>query len=70
VTLCYRPQQVELHIKDDGCGFDPQQVSSEHLGLGIMCERAETIGATLKIQSRPDQGTHIEVVWPKPPAEE
>ena len=24
VTLGYRPQQVELHIKHDGCGFGPQ----------------------------------------------
>jgi signal transduction histidine kinase len=66
VSLSCQAQQVELHIKDDGRGFEPEQVRPEHLGLGIMRERAETIGAALRIQSQPGQGTHIEVVWPDP----
>jgi signal transduction histidine kinase len=70
VDLCCQPEQVELHIKDDGRGFEPEGVSPEHLGLGIMRERAETIGAAFKLQSRPGQGTHIEVVWPKPAPQE
>ncbi len=70
VSLSCWPRQVELHIKDDGCGFEPEQVSPEHLGLAIMRERAETIGATFELHSRPGQGTHIEVVWPKPPPKE
>jgi signal transduction histidine kinase len=70
VSLCCQPQQVELHIKDDGRGFEPEQVSPEHLGLGIMRERAETIGANFKLQSRPGQGTHIEVLWSNPQPKE
>jgi PAS domain S-box-containing protein len=66
VNLRCQSEQVELHIEDDGCGFELGNVSPEHLGLGIMHERAETIGATLKLQSRPAQGTQIDVVWPVP----
>ena len=42
-----------LSISDDGRGFDPAQVPHDHLGLGIMQERAEAIGATLTIDSQP-----------------
>jgi signal transduction histidine kinase len=56
-------ERVELSIRDDGCGFDSQSVSSERLGLGIMRERAEAIGARLEIESEPGHGTQILVVW-------
>lgn len=56
-------KRVELRISDDGCGFDPAAVPLDHLGLGIMRERAEAIGAKLEIISRPDQGTQIRVKW-------
>jgi two-component system nitrate/nitrite sensor histidine kinase NarX len=56
---------VELRISDDGCGFDVEQVSPDHLGLGIMRERAEGIGATLNIASQPGHGTQILVTWEK-----
>ncbi len=57
------PGQVELHISDDGCGFDPSIFSPEHLGLGIMRERAENIGAHIHIKSAVNQGTQISVIW-------
>jgi ligand-binding sensor domain-containing protein/signal transduction histidine kinase len=55
--------RVELCIRDDGCGFDLQNVSPERLGLGIMHERAAAIGARLEIESEPDHGTQVFVVW-------
>jgi two-component system, LuxR family, sensor kinase FixL len=54
---------VVLRISDDGRGFDPDQVSPESLGLGIMRERAEAIGAALTIESRVGHGTQVSVVW-------
>jgi signal transduction histidine kinase len=59
----FPPASVELHISDDGRGFDPASVPPDHLGLDIMRERAEAIGATLKIDSQPGHGTQITVVW-------
>jgi nitrate/nitrite-specific signal transduction histidine kinase len=63
VRLRCQPEGVELHIRDDGCGFDPESISPESLGLGIMHERAETIGATLTVESEIGRGTEIMVVW-------
>lgn len=54
---------IALRISDDGCGFDPEDVSPDHLGLGIMRERAEEIGATLDIRSTPGTGTEVTVRW-------
>jgi signal transduction histidine kinase len=54
---------IELEIRDDGRGFDIQDVPPDHLGLGIMRERAEAIGAQLEIESEPGQGTRVCVTW-------
>jgi len=56
---------VELRIIDDGCGFDPSCIPPDHLGLGIMRERAQAVGATLTIESQLGHGTQIIVVWEK-----
>ena len=57
---------VLLSVEDDGIGFDPSVVSPENLGLGIMKERAESIGAGLLIQSSLGKGTRMMLDW-KPP---
>ena len=54
---------VELRVSDDGRGFDPQSVPPESLGLGIMRERAEAIGAALNVDSEVGHGTQVVVVW-------
>lgn len=63
IHLNGQPGRVELWIADDGCGFDPATVSGNHFGLGIMRERAEAIGATLKITSRSNGGTQVLLLW-------
>ena len=50
-------------VRDDGRGFDPANAPPDRLGLGIMRERAQAIGATLTIDSQPGQGTRIRAVW-------
>jgi PAS domain S-box-containing protein len=64
VTLDRAPQQVCLEIMDNGRGFDPAAVKGKHMGLRIMHERAQSIGASLQVDSKPGQGTCIQVVWP------
>jgi len=67
-------RQVEIHlgcqaghmnlcIKDDGLGFDPGAIPADHMGIAIMRERASSIGACLKIESQPGQGTTVELDW-------
>lgn len=57
------PVRVRLSISDDGQGFDPAAVPLDHLGLGIIRERAQAIGATLHIDSRAGRGTVVEAFW-------
>jgi two-component system nitrate/nitrite sensor histidine kinase NarX len=67
IHLQYAPNAVELHIQDDGRGFDPGATSTGHSGLSMMRERAETIGATLSITSEPGHGTMITARWAEAP---
>jgi signal transduction histidine kinase len=67
VNLRCQPEWVELGISDDGRGFDPSSVPPDHLGLGIMHERARKVGATLTIESQPGQGTQVLVTWQNTP---
>jgi two-component system nitrate/nitrite sensor histidine kinase NarX len=55
-----------LLIEDDGVGYStPAEGSSpgEHIGLTIMEERARRIGAEMRIESEPGDGTRIEVIF-------
>jgi PAS domain S-box-containing protein len=54
---------VELRIRDDGQGFDMQQVFSGHYGLGMMHERAEAAGILLSVASSPGHGTELTARW-------
>jgi signal transduction histidine kinase len=69
VSLHCQPAQIELAIKDDGQGFDPDQmIGTDHYGLLIMRERAEEAGASLEINSQINRGTSILLTWRVDPA--
>ena len=55
--------QVRLSITDNGTGFDTTNLTPGHLGLKIMRERGETIGAKFNIYSKPGEGTQVTVTW-------
>lgn len=66
VALDFGSDTVSLNIADDGCGFDLPDSPAEmapggHFGLLGMQERAEIVGARLKIKSARGQGTAVEV---------
>lgn len=63
VRLRLTDAQATLVIKDNGRGFDIANVPTSHLGLTIMRERAEAIGAEIAINSRHGRGTEVEVFW-------
>lgn len=54
---------VLLSIKDNGRGFDIEKIPHNRLGLGIMYERAQAIGASLTFDSSPGEGTQVTVLW-------
>jgi signal transduction histidine kinase len=55
--------RVLLAVADDGAGFDLEsaRARSRRLGLISMQERAESLGGTLSISSRPGDGTRVAV---------
>jgi signal transduction histidine kinase len=61
VQLAEPDGRLELSVADDGVGFDPDAAAlrSRRLGLTSMEERAEALGGTLRIASRPGEGTAI-----------
>jgi signal transduction histidine kinase len=63
VDLHCRSGYVALNISDDGCGFDPGDIRPDRIGMGIMRERAESVGAVLEIDSQPGRGTRVLVNW-------
>ena len=63
VLLERHPGSVALTVRDDDRGFDAADVTPEHLGLAIMQERAEGIGATLHIRSALGAGTTVSADW-------
>jgi two-component system nitrate/nitrite sensor histidine kinase NarX len=57
----------EFCVRDDGSGFDADRVehpAGTHMGLRIMRERAQRIGATVKIDTAPGAGTTITLLLP------
>ncbi|NIR32561.1 MAG: GAF domain-containing protein, partial [Gammaproteobacteria bacterium] len=48
-------------VEDDGVGMTVPTASNggDHIGLSIMDERAQRIGARLRIESEPDEGTRL-----------
>jgi signal transduction histidine kinase len=66
VDLSFEPEQVVLQIRDDGKGFDAGSRRHDGFGLQNMFDRAEAIGAEVRVDSQPGRGTRVELVWPEP----
>jgi signal transduction histidine kinase len=67
VTLKQGRKNVILEIADDGVGFDLKKVDRTGLGLQNMRERTTQLNGTLKIITKPDEGTKVVVTVPKDP---
>ncbi len=63
IYLKHEGTAIELSIRDDGRGFDPERTASGHYGLSMMQERAEGVGARLLITSQPGHGTELSIRW-------
>jgi two-component system nitrate/nitrite sensor histidine kinase NarX len=57
-----------FEVRDDGAGFQhaDDQLDETHVGLRIMKERAQRLGAELSVASVPGQGTSIVLTLPQP----
>jgi PAS domain S-box-containing protein len=63
VSLFISPATVRFEVCDNGVGFDLSTSKPTSLGMRIMRERAEAIGADFHISSTLGSGTCIEVTW-------
>lgn len=63
IVLIQSKSSIELKIRDNGRGFDPEQITSGHYGLSMMHERAEGVGAKLSIITQPGEGTELIIQW-------
>jgi signal transduction histidine kinase len=68
VRLEQRVDQLQIVVKDDGCGILPDQVvdaaARGHMGLVGMRERARALGGDFVIESQPGGGTAVRVSLP------
>ena len=64
ITVNFLSEIVRLTIQDNGRGFNPADTPPQSLGLSIMQERAQKIGAELTINSQIGEGTIVTVQCP------
>jgi len=62
--LNFDSDAVSLELRDNGDGFNFDGVNGGGMGLIGMQERADQIGATVQISSKPGAGTRIVAVLP------
>ena len=68
VTLTCTPENLDLCVADNGCGFETHHAESQngvHFGLKGMKERVERWGGKFRLTSAPGEGTRVDVHLPR-----
>lgn len=63
IRFCWNENTFELHLVDDGLGFDPS-IAVSGSGLANLRHRGAALGGEAEITSSPGRGTHIKLVAP------
>ncbi|MBI2838487.1 MAG: ATP-binding protein [Acidobacteria bacterium] len=67
VELSYKPREITVRVRDNGCGFDPnvaEDRSPPRFGLMGMRQRIARLGGRLVVNSQPGAGTEVVIVVP------
>jgi signal transduction histidine kinase/ligand-binding sensor domain-containing protein len=67
IEMEFADDAFKLFVRDNGCGVDAQLIESGrsgHWGMQDMRERAGQVGGTLKLLSRPNAGTEVNLTIP------
>ena len=66
LELAFEPEQVVLHVRDQGVGINTKAAESPERGWGLegMRERVESVEGQLQITSAKSGGTVVEVIVP------
>src|SRR3989440_10278431 len=67
LRLAEQDHEIIFEVRDNGRGFDPAGPFPGHLGLRSMQERVTKVDGVLTIESRPGQGTLVDVRIPMVP---
>lgn len=71
VDLIRKGDRVELSVRDDGCGFDPEVVGTSlaagHIGLGSLLARFDAMGGSMRISSDAERGSRVTATSPPEP---
>ncbi len=54
---------LHMEVRDNGTGFEAQNVKPTSLGMRIMRERAQSIGAEFEVLTKLGKGTTVSVTW-------
>ncbi|ANE48571.1 histidine kinase [Paenibacillus swuensis] len=65
LSLYETDNQYMLTISDNGSGFDGARVKLNSYGLSTMLERAQKLGGSLEVLSKPGAGTRVKAAIPK-----
>jgi len=64
IELVMTPGSLNLTVKDDGRGFQPEAIPQGHYGLIGMNERVHLMGGKLDLLSSPEAGTFLRISIP------
>ena len=66
VRVNFGSKSLGVEILDDGIGFDLNQTQAHSTSLGLlgMRERAQLLGGSLSVHSKPDLGTSVRATLP------
>ncbi len=66
VTLTCSDSMLEVRIRDDGKGFDPEREEYNLMGMGIsgMRERTESVNGMFFVKTAPGRGVAITTMFP------
>lgn len=59
IRLAKKDGRLLLEIRDDGIGFDPAAPAEQLHGIDLQHRYADTIGAKIRIESKPKAGTRV-----------
>jgi len=68
IVLSQDAARIRLEVWDNGVGFDTESEHPGHFGLNTMRERANELGGSLEIESRPQAGTVVRAIIPATPS--
>ncbi len=59
VSLAYSDNQLQLRVQDNGCGFNPQNLERNGIGLKNMRDRIRSLSGLFTLDSAPNKGTVV-----------